>query len=198
MKKKDFITFIYLISLISPMFFIGCAKKEEKKIVILPPKIPIEQPEMYLPEKYEYKSLVLRDPFIALVVSEKKSTEGGKGVELSEINILDLEMTGIVWDRKESMAIFHDGNRFGYILKKGRLFADNFKPIKGIQGTIIGNNRGFLQQGKSEVNFFMGKPKITKIKGAEISDQKQSEEIEELDKNKEIEEKVNLKRSDLN
>ncbi|MDI6734770.1 MAG: hypothetical protein QME42_01030 [bacterium] len=193
MKKK--LNFIGLISLIGLIGFIpGCAKKEEKKIVILPPQIPIEKPEMYLPEKYEYKSLNERDPFIALVVSEKKSSEGGKGPALSEINIFELEMTGIVWDKKESMAIFHDGNHFGYILKKGSLLADNFKPIKGIRGEIIGNNRAFLQQGKAAVNFFMGKPKITKIQGAEIFVQKEFEEMEELDKNKEFEEKVNLKK----
>lgn len=194
MKKKTSITFICLICLISLIVFIGCAKKEERKKLILPPQIPIEKPEMYLPERYEYKSLASRDPFIALVVSEKKPTEGGKGTNLSEINISDLEITGIVWDKKESMAILHDGNHFGYILKKGKLLADNFKPIAGINGEIIGNNRVFLQQGKSEVNFFIGKPKITKIQGAEMSTQKEFEGIEELDKNKELEEKVNLKK----
>ncbi len=189
--KNFFIGLIGLIGFIG--LITGCAKKEEKKIVVLPPQIPIEKPEMYLPEKYEYKSLNKRDPFIALVVSEKKVTEGGKEL-LSQINIFELEMTGIVWDKKESMAIFHDGNNFGYILKKGRLLADNFKPIEGIRGEITRNNRVFLQQGKSEVTFFIGKPKITKIQGAQILAQKEVEEREELDKNIEFEEKVNLKK----
>ncbi|MEW6096659.1 MAG: hypothetical protein AB1567_09060 [bacterium] len=175
MKKSIFI--LSLIFVISSV--IGCARKEEKKVVILPPKIPVTEPEMYVPERYEYKSLRNRDPFVALIVSEKKPAEGVKAVDLSQINIINLELAGIIWDKKESVAILHDGNNFGYILEKGRLLADNFKPIKGITGRIIGNERVFLEQGKTEVNFFVGKPKKTEIKGAGIVAQKEVEEVEE-------------------
>jgi len=164
MKKKIFI--LTLIMVISNT--LGCAKKEEKKIVVLPPQIPAGKPELYVPETYEYKSLRIRDPFIPLVASEKKPVEMDRSKSLLEIDIATLELDGLVWDKKESMAILHDGNKFGYVLKRGQLFADNFKPIKGISGKILGDKSVFLQQGKTEINFFLGKPKITKIKGTEI------------------------------
>ncbi|MEW6619247.1 MAG: hypothetical protein AB1422_07920 [bacterium] len=173
MKRKFFI-----LSLICGLsLIIGCAKKEEKKVVVLPPQIPIAKPEMYIPEKYEYKSALTRDPFVPLIVSEVKPVAGDKGLKLSEINILNLELSGIIWDKKEIMALFHDGNHFGYILKKGNLYADNYRPIAGIWGKFIKNREVFLQQGKTEVNFFIGKPKITKIKGAAIGAQQEMEEI---------------------
>jgi Tfp pilus assembly protein PilP len=171
--KKNF--FILGLIMVMSIIIIGCAKKEEKKVVILPPKIPIAKPEMYVPERYEYKSFRKRDPFVPLVVSEKKPAAGVEAQDLSQINIADLELSGIIWDEKESMAILHDGNNFGYILKGGRLLADNFKPIKGIRGKIIGNKRIFLQQGKTNVDFFIGKPKITRIKGAQMLAQKEIE-----------------------
>lgn len=167
MKEKVFT--ISLILLIGGIIT-GCAKKGEKKVVILPPKIPIEKPEIYVPERYEYKSFKSRDPFIPLVVSSEKkpAVAGVKAVNLSQINISDLELSGIIWDKKESMAILHDGNKFGYILKGGRLFADNFKPIKDITGKIIGNKEVFLQQGKTNINFSLTKPKITRIEGVQM------------------------------
>jgi len=161
-----------------------CAKKEEKKIVVLPPQIPLATPELYVPETYEYKSLKMRDPFVPLVASEKKPVVMDKSKSLLEIDIATLELAGLVWDKKESMAILHDGNKFGYVLKRDQLFADNFKPIKGIRGKILGDKSVFLEQGKTEVNFLLGKPKITKIKGTEIGGveiltQKEIEEVEE-------------------
>lgn len=183
MTKKIFIlTLIFVMSNI-----IGCGKREEKKVYVLPPQIPMEKPELYVPEQYEYKSVVNRDPFEPLIVSDAKTRgkEGVRGVDISEIDIANLELSGIVWDRKESMAILHDGNKFGYILKRGRLLADNFRPITGISGKILGNKNVFLQQGKTEVNFFLEKPKMTKIKGADVAALSQKEiEIEEIQEEK--------------
>jgi len=168
------------------MSIIGCAKKEEKKVVVLPPQIPMVEPEVYVPEQYEYKSFTKPDPFVPLIVSEKEQVKGEvKPLNLSQIDIVNLELSGIIWDKKESMALLHDGNKFGYILKRGRLLGDNFKPIRGITGRIIGHERVFLHQGNAEVNFFIGKPKKTKIKKPGILVQKEFEEIEKLEQGEE-------------
>lgn len=177
LKKKIFI--LSLMVLMSNI--IACAKKEEKKIVILPPQISIAKPELYVPETYEYKSLRMRDPFVPLITSEKKTVEKDKSLSLLEIDITALELTGIVWDKRESMAILHDGNKFGYILKKERLYADNYKPIKGIYGKILGDKTIFLEQGKREVNFCLGKPKITKIKGTQIAEAQEVFPLKEVE-----------------
>lgn len=182
LKKKAFI--LSLIVVMSDI--IGCAKKEEKKMIVLPPQVAVATPELYVPETYEYKSLRMRDPFVPLIASEKKTIGMDKSQNLLEIDITNLELTGIVWDKKESMAILHDGNKFGYILKRGRLYADNFKPIKGIYGKILGDKTIFLAQGKTEVNFCLGKSKITNIKGTEIAKEEilPQKEVEEFEKEK--------------
>lgn len=174
-KKILILNLIFVMSSI-----IGCAKKEEPKIVVLPPQISMEKPEMYVPEKYEYKSAGIRDPFEPLISSEQKAPgeKVAKGTQISEIDIVNLELSGIIWDAKESMAVLHDGNKFGYILKRGQLFADNFKPIKGISGKILGHENVFLQQGKTEINFYLEKPKMTKIKGTGVVAQQKIEEVE--------------------
>lgn len=173
-KKIFFLTLIFVMTIM-----IGCAKKEAPKRLVLPPQIPIAKPEMYVPERYEYKSSRERDPFVSLIVEQAKPVAGVSGTDMSQISIADLELSGIIWDKKEAMAILHDGNKFGYILKKGRLFADNFKPIKGIEGKIIGNKLVFLQQGKTKVNFSIDKPKKTTIEGTGIVAQKEKEFEEE-------------------
>lgn len=159
---------------------IGCAPKEEPVKPISPPQIPITQPEIYVPEQYEYKSFRQRDPFVPLVTAERRDVPQQQidTKDPSQIDITNLELSGIIWDKRESMAVFRDQRGFGYILSKGRLLGDNFEPIKGIRGRIVENRRVFLYQGDTEVNFLLGKPKTVKIERIGVLVPPQEEEPE--------------------
>lgn len=146
----------FLVCLIlSLILIVGCARKEEKKMVVLPSEIPTEEVVKPEPPAYGYTSSQQRDPFLPLVSEtpiDIKPTEDKKA-SLGDIEITTLNLSGITWDRRESLAMLHDGNRFGYILKKGNLLSDNGKVIKGIKGSISNNNIVVLIQGENTVTF---------------------------------------------
>lgn len=166
---------ILLVSLILALIPISCAKKEEKKVVVLPPKIPIEEPVKPEPPVYRYTSFQLRDPFLPLVVTAPKGEVRPAGkVDLTAIEITALNLSGLIWDRSESLAMFHDGNNFGYIFKHGNLLADNGKVIKGISGCIKSNNLVVLTQDKTTVTFNLKTgEKESQVKGMQYQPEKE-------------------------
>lgn len=150
--RKNFLVYLILFLIL----IVGCARKEEKKMVVLPSEIPSEEVVKPEPPAYGYTSFQQRDPFIPLVsetpITDDKPTENKKA-DLGDIEIIALNLSGIMWDRKESLAMLHDGNNFGYILKKGNLLSDNGQVIKGIKGSILNNNIVILIQGENTVTF---------------------------------------------
>lgn len=185
----------FLVCLIlSLILIVGCGKKEEKKMMVLPSDIPTEEVVKPEPPAYGYTSSQQRDPFLPLVSEtpiDTKPTEDKKA-SLGDIEITTLNLSGITWDKKESLAMLHDGNNFGYILKKGNLLSDNGKVIKGIKGSISNNNIVVLIQGENTVTFnheTKGKQIDTKIKEGRqnyIPNQEIMEIEKEIANNKEM------------
>lgn len=106
-------------------------------------EVPTPEPE----PPFIYQSGNRRDPFKPLV-SQKAV---GREIESpGEVEIVSLSLSGLIWDDGEVLALLHDGGNFGYILKKGRLLAANYRIIEGISGVIKADGV-YLTQGKTKV-----------------------------------------------
>ncbi len=145
MKKRN-----WWIGLILGLIIIGggCAKKAPPPPPPPPPLPTLKEIEAELKgrkilkfEVYSYAANRRREPFIPLVAKKqekekKKEVILSQGKEVEVIKIDSLRLSGIILDKKEQMAVFHDKVGFGYIFKKGKLFGQNHQIISNITGSV--------------------------------------------------------------
>ena len=99
--------------------------------------------EDLLPPVFEYKVENRRDPFSSLIVEEKKVKpkktlpEVVKKAEPRIVTQSDYKLVGIVWDKKESLAIIEKGEKT-WLVKEGSL-VNSFRVarIEGKKGEVI-------------------------------------------------------------
>lgn len=104
---------------------------------------------------YIYQSGNRRDPFKPLISQRAVSRE----VEtLGEVDIILLNLSGLIWDEGEVLALLHDGGNFGYILKEGRLLGANYQAVEGVYGKVKADGV-YLTQGETEVKLSLGEEK---------------------------------------
>ncbi|MDI6703130.1 MAG: hypothetical protein QME40_00370 [bacterium] len=148
----------------------GCGKKEE---VSYPDRVTKPEDERFVleetfrkerpePPLYVYRSFKRRDPFVPLIQKEEEKRERESiltitNEEIFEVNIRELTLSGIIWDRGGALALLSSIGGFGYILKNGRLLGENDKPVEGVFGQIIGDNCVILSQGNKKITLYLGK-----------------------------------------
>ncbi|MEW5766556.1 MAG: hypothetical protein AB1797_02870 [bacterium] len=164
------------LSLFIFILIIGCAKEEvarpkrERAISIeeaTAPAILAREITRPAPSLYMYRPLDRRDPFKALIepkkeVTAKPTTPKPKPVKEAlpvkrELDIEDLTLAGIIWDAKNggAMALLHNGDNYGFILKEGRLWGKGQRRVEGIYGQVIGEQARLVQD-KTKITLKVG------------------------------------------
>lgn len=95
-----------------------------------------------LPPVFEYKVENRRDPFLSLIVEEKKAKPEAASPEVVKeepkiITQSDYKLVGFVWDEKESLAIIEKEGRI-WLVKEGNLI-NGFRVarVEGKRGEVI-------------------------------------------------------------
>lgn len=71
---------------------------------------------LFRKETYAYRSMGRRDPFRALV---SKKGEGSGETDVSTLDASNVTLTGIIWGAAGKLALVHDTQGVGYVLKAG-------------------------------------------------------------------------------
>ncbi len=99
--------------------------------------------EALLPPVFEYKVENRRDPFLSLIVKEKKAKPKAispKVVEKTEPRIVtqsEYRLIGLVWDKRESLAIIKKGERTWLVKEGSSLNSFRVARIDGKKGEVI-------------------------------------------------------------
>ncbi len=75
-----------------------------------------EPDTLFRKETYTYRSLGRRDPFRSLV---SKKGEGSGETDVSTLDASNVMLTGIIWGANGRLALVHDTQGVGYVLKPG-------------------------------------------------------------------------------
>ena len=89
-----------------------------------PAKNPVEtapvktnEPDtLFRKETYVYRSIGRRDPFRSLVT---KKGEGSGQTDVGTLDASNVTLTGIIWGASGKLALVHDTQGVGYVLKSG-------------------------------------------------------------------------------
>lgn len=109
-----------------------------------PPITPdAKKPE---PPKYVYPYLQQRDPFIPLVGGSSGSGGASSG---SFENLGNLELRGIIKDRRGKAALISSSDGDAYVLRSGRVYDRRNRVIAGVQGVIKENSVVLISQNKA-------------------------------------------------
>lgn len=149
----------------------GCTMQKPKEVAVLPPQIlPEPLKEKPITPHYIYQNAHSRDPFMPLIVDSGQVVQAKKGSAIPDVDITELVLTGIVWDKKETIALVRGPGGNTFILRYGILFYGDY-PIKGVRGRIL--NQKYISLSQLDKIAMIGldasETKVT-IKGADISE----------------------------
>ncbi|MFH1096292.1 MAG: hypothetical protein V1749_02170 [Candidatus Desantisbacteria bacterium] len=124
----------------------GCARQKPKEVAVLPVQVlPEPLKEKPVTPQYIYQNIHSRDPFIPLIAESGQADQVQKGSSIPAVDITELTLIGVVWDKKDSIALARGPGGYTLILRYGMLFYGD-SPIKGVQGKIINNKCILLSQ----------------------------------------------------
>jgi len=133
----------------------GCAKsKESPEIAANPPKpgfLRKELDKVLSLTTHAYNSYGQRNPFVSLIkersrmasLRETQSKSRAEEETKRREFISRFTLTGLAWDEKEACALIKKEN-VSYILKRGELLDENYKPVPGIGGEVIDGESAIL------------------------------------------------------
>lgn len=133
----------------------GCASsKEPPEIAENPPKPEFlrREPAIVLPlTTHAYNSYGQRNPLVSLIKERSKiaalrEIQAKSRAEEEAIRrefISRFTLAGLAWDEKEACALIEKDN-ISYILKRGELLDENYKPVLGIRGEVIDGESAIL------------------------------------------------------
>lgn len=109
------------------------------------PFVPASPSTIYTAEK-------VRDPFSPAA----GGATSGRAYNMDDFNIHNLTLRGMMKDRRSDFALFTD-NTYGasFILRSGRLFAPNGKPVPGVKGSMdLKKKSAHLETAEADVQIF--------------------------------------------
>ncbi len=135
---------------------LGCSKKKsdvQSLAELVPsPKEPvgaIMQPEPRLePPRYFYPYSAKRDPFTPLLGTLARRP-GGDGLGLTGGELTNLELKGILRDRKGKVAIIAASDGEPFILRAGRIYDQKNRIVSGVSGIIKENSVIIITQNRA-------------------------------------------------
>jgi hypothetical protein len=92
------------------------AKPAPTPAAAVPQTKAAEPDTLFRKETYTYRSLGRRDPFRSLV---SKKGEGTGETDVSTLDASNVLLTGIIWGANGRLALVHDTQGVGYVLKPG-------------------------------------------------------------------------------
>ena len=131
----------YLCGLVLLTLVVGCGKKAKRITeTAKPPEKPVMETVQPLIKKttfyYEYRAANMRSPFAPLSGAGKViSTEPESEVTVT-VDINNLVLKGIIYDEKSRNALLSAPSGESYIVKEGKLLAQNGKYVEGIAGIV--------------------------------------------------------------
>lgn len=131
----------------------GCSGKSDDQMDLAssvppPPPAPPDAPAEKKPEppKYYYPLAEYRDPFVPLIGGQAYSGKGG--AQLTAQSFANLELKGILRDRRGKIAVIASTDGESYVLKSGRIFDQRNHLILGVSGIIKENSVVLVAQNK--------------------------------------------------
>ncbi|MEK7273663.1 MAG: hypothetical protein AAB110_00255 [Candidatus Desantisbacteria bacterium] len=123
----------------------GCTMQKPKEVVVLPPQISSEPlKEKPIIPQYIYQNTYSRDPFMPLIVDSGEVIHEQKG-KIPAVDVTELVLVGIVWDKKDTIALVRGPGGYTFILRYGILFYGDY-PIHGVRGKILNQKCVSLSQ----------------------------------------------------
>ncbi|MFH1860134.1 MAG: hypothetical protein ABH870_03855 [bacterium] len=178
---------IIVVSMMLIVVCSGCAKQKPKEVAMLPPQISPEplKGKPIIPQ-YLYQNIHSRDPFVPLIVDGGQVVREQKG-SVPDVDITELILVGIVWDKKDTIALVRGPGGNTFILRYGILFYGDY-PIRGVQGKILNQKHVSLTQLDKIVTIGLDPSDIkVTIRGADLPSKQ-----EELSKEKEAKQELEL------
>lgn len=137
------------------IFLTGCSGKDDYKSLseLVPsPKLSAEMPQ---PEakaeapRYFYPYASKRDPFAPLVgnAGYAGASSGGQGLSSGEMT--NLELKGILRDRKGKVALISASDGEPFVLRSGRIYDKKNRIVSGISGIIKENSVILISQNRT-------------------------------------------------
>ena len=146
-----------LAALVLTMAFFGCSNKKndiQKLSDIVPmPKdsqSAYVQPEARLdPPRYFYPYSAKRDPFMPLLGNQARTRSGEGGQGLSGGELSNLELKGILRDRRGKVAIIAASDGEPFILRAGRIYDQKNRIVSGVSCIIKENSVIIISQNRA-------------------------------------------------
>ncbi len=145
-----------IILLIILVLFMGCKKREEVKTPEAParPPVPIEVEEPKY-ETYQYFDMGRKDPFVPLIgVGSAKGLRKGEveviieeGTKTEESGMEKWTISGLIWDKKEKMAVIK-GTDENYLFSGEALLDKDGNEISEIKAKLKGDGILLSKKGK--------------------------------------------------
>jgi|GEM_PF-7009373 len=104
--------------------------------------LPLAKPQV------PYSSKNRRDPFVQPQAGRLRNV-------MTQVDIEVLKLTGLIRSSQTASALFtsQNGPGFGYLLRDGRLFSENYQPVPGITGEIVSMNEVVLRQDGRQIRY---------------------------------------------
>ena len=113
-------------------------------VEVAPPITP--EPKKPEPPKYVYPFLQQRDPFVPLIGAPAATAPSGTP---SIESFSNLELRGILQDRRGKIALISSTDGESYVLRSGRVYDRRNRMISGVQGIIKENSVVLISKNKT-------------------------------------------------
>jgi hypothetical protein len=103
--------------------------------------VPSDDESLFAPTA-AFQAKGRRDPFV-------QPPAGMLHNVMTRVDITVLRLTGVIQHPQRSVALFATttGPRFGYLLKGGKLYGENQRPVPGVTGQVLDRDQAVLTQG---------------------------------------------------
>ncbi|MBI4777934.1 hypothetical protein HY792_03310 [Candidatus Desantisbacteria bacterium] len=127
---------VIMVNMVAMIVCSGCTLQKPKEVAVLPPQIlPEPLKEKPIIPQYIYQNANSRDPFVSLIVDSGQMVQEQKG-KIPTVDITELALIGIVWDKKDTIALVRGPGGNTFILRYGILFYGDY-PITGVRGKVL-------------------------------------------------------------
>ncbi|OGR87679.1 MAG: hypothetical protein A3A86_04835 [Elusimicrobia bacterium RIFCSPLOWO2_01_FULL_60_11] len=145
-----------LLALTALFIVTGCSRKDEYRSLAelipspkLSAEVPRPDPKMETP-RYSYPYSSKRDPFTPLAGSAAAlagASSGSQGISSGELS--NLELKGILRDRKGKVALISASDGEPFVLRSGRVYDRKNRIVSGISGIIKENSVILISQNRT-------------------------------------------------
>ena len=139
------------------IFTASCSKKQEESLDVsaaLTPNFsaPVQIEKKEEPPKYFYPYAQKRDPFVPLIGGVQGSPSAKSGSDKRSVergDVGNLELRGILRDRRGKVAMISSSSGEAYTLRSGRVYDKQNRAVSGVSGIIKENSVILITQNRT-------------------------------------------------